>query len=284
MAIPCTAIFFAVSGAWIKRLGLRLLFRKNLGEDMPLRITSVALALTTAVILSVPATAQWRYYDGYRAYPGGDQSYEPQQQPPAGYGYAPQQQGSPYAAPDAQPRGARQSYAPPERTVPGQPLSGGARDDAQAAASPRTAQIVRNPTSEPAGTIVVDTRSRHLFYVQRDGSAIEYGIGVGRQGFGWKGEARVGRKAEWPRWIPPKEMIARRPDLPSEMSGGMANPLGARALYLFRGKKDTLFRIHGTNEPDTIGHAVSSGCIRMMNADVMDLYRRVPVGTRVVVL
>jgi len=142
---------------------------------------------------------------------------------------------------------------------------------------------VENPTSEPPGTIVVDTRTRHLIYVQKDGMAIKYGIGVGRDGFAWKGVATVGRKAEWPRWIPPKEMLARRPDLPSEMSGGLANPLGARALYLFQGNKDTLFRIHGTNEPDSIGKAVSSGCIRMMNADVMDLYQRVEVGTRVVV-
>jgi lipoprotein-anchoring transpeptidase ErfK/SrfK len=231
----------------------------------------------------VPANAQWRYYDGYRPYPAAP-DYEPQPQPPDnyGYGYAPEP-GDPYATPYSAPEG-RQSYAPTEQVIPGQPLSGGARDDALAASSPRTAHIVLNPTSEPAGTIVVDTRSRHLFYVQKNGMAIEYGIGVGRRGFGWKGVAHVGRKAEWPRWIPPKDMIARRPDLPSEMSGGMANPLGARALYLFKGKKDTLFRIHGTNEPDTIGKAVSSGCIRMMNADVMDLYRRVPVGTRVVVL
>jgi lipoprotein-anchoring transpeptidase ErfK/SrfK len=247
---------------------------------MGLRLTSLAVAWAAALIFTGPAAAQWRYYDGYRYYPpnypsypqfpGGGPAYEPQPQPPGTYG-----------EPD---NGAASSYAPPQQVTPGAPASGGAQNDTQAAASPRTAQMVRNPTSEPPGTIIVDTRTRHLFYVQKDGTAIEYGIGVGREGFAWKGTARVGRKAEWPRWIPPKEMLARRPDLPSEMSGGLANPLGARALYLFQGNKDTLFRIHGTNEPDTIGKAVSSGCIRMMNADVMDLYQRVGVGTRVVVL
>lgn len=151
-------------------------------------------------------------------------------------------------------------------------------------ASRRTAQIVPNPTHQPPGTLVVDTGSRHLYLIKSDGEAIQYGIGVGRQGFAWKGTATVKRKAEWPSWTPPSDMLKRRPDLPSRMQGGLENPLGARALYLFQGNKDTLFRIHGTNEPDTIGKAVSSGCIRMMNADVIDLYQRVPLGTRVVVL
>ena len=131
---------------------------------------------------------------------------------------------------------------------------------------------------------MINTNKRQLYLVEHGGIAIRYGIGVGRQGFTWKGVAQVGRKSEWPRWIPPKDMLKRRPDLPEEMEGGLENPLGARALYLFQGKRDTLFRIHGTNEPDTIGRAVSSGCIRMMNADVIDLYVRVGVGTRVVVL
>jgi lipoprotein-anchoring transpeptidase ErfK/SrfK len=135
-----------------------------------------------------------------------------------------------------------------------------------------------------AGTIVINTNERNLYLVQPGGTAIRYGIGVGREGFTWKGTAQVGRKSEWPRWIPPKDMLKRRPDLPEEMDGGLDNPLGARALYLFQGKKDTLFRIHGTNEPDSIGKAVSSGCIRLMNADVIDLYQRVHIGTRVVVL
>ena len=143
---------------------------------------------------------------------------------------------------------------------------------------------VPNETRQPPGTIVIDTASRHLYYTQPGGKALQYGIGVGREGFAWKGIAKVERKSEWPDWIPPSDMLKRRPDLPLRMSGGMDNPLGARALYLFEGNRDTLFRIHGTNEPDTIGKAVSSGCIRMMNGDVIDLYNRVPVGTKVVVL
>ena len=115
------------------------------------------------------------------------------------------------------------------------------------------------------------------------GEAYEYGVGVGREGFAWKGAAQIGRKAYWPGWTPPKDMLLRRPDLPRHMEGGIDNPLGARALYLFNGKKDTMFRIHGSNEPDTIGQAVSSGCIRMTNEDVTDLYSRVSVGTVVVV-
>lgn len=250
-------------------------------------MTSVAVACAAACILTAPAAAQWRNYDGYRAYPpdyspdppfpGGGSADEPQPQPPGSYGYgAPDADG----APDS---GAEPGYGSPPRTLD-TPSEARGDPDAEAAASPKTAEIVANPTSEPPDTIVVDTKTRHLFYVQKDGMAIEYGIGVGRDGFAWKGVAYVGRKAEWPRWIPPKEMLKRRPDLPTEMDGGLANPLGARALYLFENNKDTLFRIHGTNEPDTIGKAVSSGCIRMMNADVMDLYQRVAVGTRVVVL
>ncbi len=144
--------------------------------------------------------------------------------------------------------------------------------------------MVPNPTHEPAGTIVVDTHSKHLYFVQADGQAMQYGIGVGRQGFEWKGEALVHNKQEWPAWYPPKDMLKRRPDLP-ETYGRRARQSARRAGALsLSGNKDTLFRIHGTNEPDTIGKAVSSGCIRMMNADVVDLYKRVPVGTRVVVL
>ncbi len=134
--------------------------------------------------------------------------------------------------------------------------------------------------SQRPGTIVVDTASKHLFLVQPGHRAIRYGIGVGRPGFSWSGLKTVSRKAEWPDWIPPAEMLARRPDLPRHMAGGPANPLGARALYL----GSSLYRIHGTNEPHTIGRNVSSGCIRMMNEDVIDLYERVPVGTRVEVL
>ncbi|MFO1133685.1 MAG: L,D-transpeptidase [Rhodoblastus sp.] len=135
-------------------------------------------------------------------------------------------------------------------------------------------------TSERPGTVVVDTRDKHLYLVQDGGRAIRYGIGVGRPGFTWSGVKSITRKAEWPDWTPPPEMLKRRPDLPTHMAGGPENPLGARALYL----GSSLYRIHGTNEPYTIGQNVSSGCIRMMNHDVEDLYGRVKVGTKVVVL
>jgi lipoprotein-anchoring transpeptidase ErfK/SrfK len=130
------------------------------------------------------------------------------------------------------------------------------------------------------GTIVVSTKERRLYYVLGPATAIEYGVGVGREGFSWSGIKTVTRKAEWPDWRPPAEMLKRRPDLPHYMEGGVENPLGARALYL----GSSNYRIHGSNEPDTIGAAVSSGCIRMTNKDVIDLYDRVKVGTRVVVL
>jgi len=134
------------------------------------------------------------------------------------------------------------------------------------------------------GTIVIDSRARYLYLVEAGGKARRYGIGVGREGFGWSGRARIGRKAEWPRWTPPAEMRKRQPYLPVSMEGGPHNPLGARALYLYRNGADSLYRIHGSNEPWTIGRAVSSGCFRMRNEDVVDLYERVPVGAQVVVL
>ena len=130
------------------------------------------------------------------------------------------------------------------------------------------------------GTVVVSTRERRLYYVLGNRQAIRYGVGVGRQGFTWSGTKRVTMKREWPDWRPPGQMLKRRPDLPRYMSGGIENPLGARAIYL----GSSLYRIHGSNEPDTIGAAVSSGCIRMTNRDVTDLYGRVKVGTKVVVL
>jgi len=147
-------------------------------------------------------------------------------------------------------------------------------------------QIVRNPTREGPGTIVVDPGQRHLYLVMNDGSALRYGIGVGRQGFGWSGTATIGLKRKWPKWYPPVEMQERDPrakQYADGMEGGSDNPLGARALYLFQDGRDTLYRIHGTAEERSIGHAVSSGCIRMLNVDVIDLYDRVPVGTKVVV-
>jgi lipoprotein-anchoring transpeptidase ErfK/SrfK len=141
-------------------------------------------------------------------------------------------------------------------------------------------QVVAYPTGEPAGTVVVDTPHTYLYYVLGNGKAIRYGIGVGREGFTWSGVKTVARKAEWPDWIPPAEMIARQPYLPRFMAGGPGNPLGARALYI----GGTVYRIHGTNDPSTIGRQVSSGCIRLRNEDVVDLYERVDVGTRVVVM
>lgn len=132
--------------------------------------------------------------------------------------------------------------------------------------------------SEPAGTIIVRPQERFLYLVQENQTARRYGIGVGRQGFEWSGTAEVKRKAKWPSWRPPAEMLRRRPDLPAFMDGGWDNPLGARALYLYQGDRDTLYCIHGTNEPNTIGQAVSSGCIRLLNEDVYDLYNRVAVG------
>jgi lipoprotein-anchoring transpeptidase ErfK/SrfK len=142
---------------------------------------------------------------------------------------------------------------------------------------------VADPTGQTPGTLTISTKQRKLWLSEDGGHAVEYRIAVGRQGFAWKGKAEIGRKAYWPGWTPPPEMIERQRDLPPHVDGGPSNPLGARALYLFQDNKDTLFRIHGTNEPKSIGKAVSSGCIRMLNADVIDLYGRVAKGTKVVV-
>ena len=169
-------------------------------------------------------------------------------------------------------------------------------------------KVVTYPTPVRAGTIVIDPGSHFLYLVQGDGQAIRYGVGVGGEGFGWSGVAMVHSKQEWPDWRPPAEMLERKPELIEHMTklgetgldcpaviapqlqsgigmpGGPDNPLGARALYLWQGNKDTLYRIHGTNEPWTIGHSVSAGCIRMTNEDVADLYDRIPVDTKVIVL
>ena len=174
-------------------------------------------------------------------------------------------------------------------------LTGGAPQPPQAVA-PIASEPATEADSEPApqfqrqevdysgpeapGRLVVDTPNKFLFLVEPHGRALRYGIGVGRPGFTWSGVKRISRKAEWPDWTPPAQMVLRRPDLPRHMAGGTDNPLGARALYL----GSSLYRIHGTNEPSTIGHNVSSGCIRMMNEDVIDLYNRVPVGAKVIVL
>jgi lipoprotein-anchoring transpeptidase ErfK/SrfK len=141
-------------------------------------------------------------------------------------------------------------------------------------------QVVDFATPAAPGTVVIDTSQTYLYFVLNHGKAIRYGIGVGRDGFTWSGAHAVTRKAEWPDWTPPQEMIARQPYLPRFMAGGEGNPLGARAIYLGA----TVYRIHGTNMPSTIGHKVSSGCIRMVNEDVIDLYSRIDIGTKVVVL
>src|SRR5688572_16905057 len=151
------------------------------------------------------------------------------------------------------------------------------RDERLPAAYQRQAVFYR--TNEPAGTIIVDTADRYLYLVQGNNRAIRYGIGVGREGFQWQGLLRISRKAEWPDWTPPPEMIQRQPYLPRFMAGGPGNPMGARALYLGA----TIYRIHGTNQPHTIGSAVSSGCFRLVNPEVIDLYERIPVGTKVIV-
>jgi lipoprotein-anchoring transpeptidase ErfK/SrfK len=214
------------------------------------------------------------------------------------------------------PRGVRVAPAPVERYEPGDPLPSRAAYTRVPAPDLRNSYVVpRGPGRAPKvvpmytpeemqqpfdpkflpreinydgpqkpGTIVIDTRTKFLYLVQADGKARRYGVGVGKEGFGWTGTEKITRKAEWPEWRPPAEMIERERAkgriLPVSMDGGIANPLGARALYL----GNTLYRIHGTNAPWTIGTNVSSGCIRMRNEDVVDLYERVKVGTRVVVM
>ena len=144
--------------------------------------------------------------------------------------------------------------------------------------------IVQYPYKEQSGTILVDTDARYLYYVLPEGKAIRYGVAVGEEAMAWSGVAKVGRMAEWPDWIPTPEIQARLGPYPPRIRGGPANPLGARALYLYEGNKDTLYRIHGTNQPEYIGQAISSGCIRMTNEDVIDLFDRVKQGAIVVVL
>lgn len=141
-------------------------------------------------------------------------------------------------------------------------------------------QVVNYATREAPGTIIIDTPNTYLYYVLGNGQAVRYGIGVGRDGFTWSGTQTITKKSEWPDWTPPPEMIARQPYLPRQMAGGPGNPLGARAMYL----GGTIYRIHGTNAPGTIGTHVSSGCLRLVNEDVIDLYSRVNVGTKVIVM
>ncbi|AXS42646.1 L,D-transpeptidase [Breoghania sp. L-A4] len=146
--------------------------------------------------------------------------------------------------------------------------------------------MVDYPTAEPVGTIIVDTPNRYLYLTMENGQAMRYGVGIGRAGFSWDGEARIAWKRAWPTWTPPAEMIARQPELEKYRQGmepGLDNPLGARALYIFEGGQDTLYRVHGTSEEWSIGKAVSSGCVRLLNQDVIDLYNRVPDGSRILV-
>ena len=174
------------------------------------------------------------------------------------------------------------AFAHPDRLLP-PPFSTAApsaeESDPAALASGLRRQLIDYPTHEAPGTIVIDTPNTHLYLVLGGGKALRYGIGVGREGFTWSGVKTIERKVEWPDWFPPAEMLARQPYLPSFVAGGPGNPLGARALYL----SGSVYRIHGTNDPSTIGKHVSSGCIRMLNSDVSDLYARVGIGTKVVV-
>jgi lipoprotein-anchoring transpeptidase ErfK/SrfK len=176
------------------------------------------------------------------------------------------------------PQTATYAYPPQLRDTPQQAAPSEDLDDALPARLQR--QIVDYPSHEAAGTIIVDTPHTYLYYVLGGGKALRYGIGVGREGFTWSGVKNVARKAEWPDWYPPPEMIGRQPYLPRMMAGGPGNPLGARALYI----GGTEYRIHGTNAPSTIGKHVSSGCIRLRNADIVDLFSRVKVGAKVIVL
>ena len=148
-------------------------------------------------------------------------------------------------------------------------------------------QYVADPTGERPGTIVVDTAARYLYLVQENRQALRYGVGIGREGFTWSGRAEIARKSQWPTWTPPAEMVARDPvaaPWAKGMPGGLDNPLGARALYIFQDGRDTIYRLHGTNDPTTIGEAVSSGCVRLINQDIIDLHARVPVGTPILVM
>jgi lipoprotein-anchoring transpeptidase ErfK/SrfK len=245
-----------------------------------------------------PVAPAPRYGHGAPAYP--DQATLPppqgyrEQQAPQGYGAPNPSYASPPAGVQAQPDGAR----PPLPISPGQigagqgdPSAAGAMAAFPAEVRPETGPkkqlspqfrrtLVDYSTKEPAGTIIIDTPNTYLYLVLGQGKALRYGIGVGREGFTWSGTERVTKMAEWPDWTPPEEMIVRQPYLPRFMAGGDTNPLGARALYL--GK--TIYRIHGTNQPSTIGTFVSSGCIRLTNDDVTDLFTRVKVGTRVMVM
>ena len=218
------------------------------------------------VLATTPAFAA-PAYDPFGS--DGEDYYAEQSQP---YGY----QGTP-----------SQGYAQPQQQTSGGLFGGsgglfgqGVQAAPQAQVQPIPRELVRFDGGYKPGTIVVSTSERRLYLVMPNGEALRYGVGVGRPGFTWSGTKTITAKREWPSWTPPAAMIARRPDLPRYMAGGVENPLGARAMYI----GSTEYRIHGSNEPDTIGQAVSSGCIRMTNDDVTDLYGRVQVGAKVIVM
>ncbi|WP_425532087.1 L,D-transpeptidase [Ancylobacter crimeensis] len=232
-------------------------------------------AVATLALLTFPAAAQYYEYGyggGQRPWQSGGRGW----QPGSGYAYPPGLNDDRAAN---LPASRRPVYAP----APYDGSDGSARS--AAFGTGRTIdrlsrQIVLYPSGEAPGTIVINTSEHYLYLVLGEGKALRYAVGVGREGFAWSGTQYITRKKEWPDWRPPQEMLERRPDLPAYMPGGPENPLGARALYL----GDTLYRIHGSNEPETIGRSVSSGCIRMLNDDVEDLYERVDIGTKVKVL
>jgi lipoprotein-anchoring transpeptidase ErfK/SrfK len=251
-------------------------------------IFSLVIVCLAAAGLCTSATAQQPYPPPPGAYYAPPPGYYPPPPgyypPPAPYTPAPPQ---PYAdgplPPDAGDYGYYPPAGAPQRTTA---IEGLPPDEQPEQGPPKELsaqlrrQLVDYVTSEPAGTVIIDTAHTFLYLVRGGGKALRYGIGVGREGFTWSGTERISRMTEWPDWHPPKEMIERQPYLPRFMAGGESNPLGARALYL----GNTLYRIHGTNQPSTIGHFVSSGCIRLTNEDIEDLYSRVNLGTRVVVL
>lgn len=171
-------------------------------------------------------------------------------------------------------------FTPPQASAVTVPSGAEAGDEPHGLQANFQRRVVDYRTSAASGTIVIDTPNTYLYYVLGNGRAVRYGIGVGREGFTWSGTQSISRKSEWPDWTPPPQMLRRQPYLPRFVAGGPHNPLGARAMYL----GGTIYRIHGTNQPETIGTRVSSGCIRMTNEDVIDLYKRVRVGTKVVVL
>jgi lipoprotein-anchoring transpeptidase ErfK/SrfK len=241
-------------------------------------LSALALAAFPA---SAAAETNARYNFQGRAWP------TPGRQSPQALGPSPQAWGLPQRAPQSwggqQP--APQTWGNPRARQ----WQGHSSRGSGGASSYGGKQIVSYPTNEAPGTIIINTGERRLYYVLGGGQAIKYGVGVGRQGFEWSGVAKIGAKREWPAWHPPADMIEREliqygRQLPSRMEGGPGNPLGARALYLYEGGRDTLYRIHGTNEPRSIGLATSSGCIRMLNEEVIDLYGRVNMGAKVIVI